>query len=313
MTDTIAICVCTCMRPKMLAACLASLSQQRLPEDVSAYIVVIDNDPEGSAADAVAAHSNASPLLTFYISEPIRGIAKARNAALDAVSAIGADWVAFVDDDEIAAPDWVAGLMASEYRDTPVLAGPTVPIYPDDTPFWCLRTEKKLKPGEEGRQLLTATTGNVRFSSDLLRAGFRFNESLRLMGGEDQEFFSSAHKAGFTIRKSLKPIVYELAHPERLTYRRQVARAYWCAASDIRRDAILKGWWRTVRRKTHTVPFGIAFGTLEVIASPLFLPFGIDSFRRRALAGGKKMAKGIGRAAAMVGVIPQPYRVIDGN
>ena len=70
---------------------------------------------------------------------------------------------------------------------------------------------------------------------------------------------------------------------------------------------------RAVRRKTYTVPFGLVFGALEIIASPLFLPFGIDAFRRRALAGGKKVAKGIGRAEAMVGVMPQPYRVIDEN
>jgi len=30
-------------------------------------------------------------------------------------------------------------------------------------------------------------------------------------------------------------------------------------------------------------------------------------------AGGKKIGKGFGRAAAMLGIMPQPYRVIDGG
>jgi succinoglycan biosynthesis protein ExoM len=309
----VAICVCTCNRPRMLERCLRSLSEQLVPAGLQVSVIIIDNDPAGSARNEATAYANAAPFDVRYEREPKRGIATARNAAIDAAIATGADWIAFIDDDEWATPDWIANLMAPDYRDTPVLAGPVLPVYPDIAPFWCLNTPKALKPAEEGKRVKTAISGNVRFSAEIVKAGIRFNERLKLMGGEDQEFFSAAHKAGFAIRKTLRAIAYETAHPERLTYRGQVKRAYWCAASDMRRDAVLRGWPWAISRKAHTVPSNIVFGAFEILASPLFLIGGRLAFKKRAVAGGKKIAKGVGRAAGMFGAMPQPYRVIVGN
>jgi succinoglycan biosynthesis protein ExoM len=297
----------------MLERCLRSLSDQHLPPELQVSIIVVDNDPAGSAWQEVTDYAGAAPFDVRYVHEPKRGIATARNAAIDAALRSGADWIAFIDDDEWAASDWIAKLMAPEYRDTPILAAPVMPVYPDGASFWCLRTPKRLKPEEEGKRVKTATSGNVRFSAEIVKAGIRFNERLRLMGGEDQEFFSAAHRAGFVIRKTLRAIAYETAHPERLTYRGQVKRAYWCAASDMRRDAVLRGWPWTITRKAHTIPFNIVAGTTEIVVSPLFLIGGRLAFKKRAVAGGKKVAKGIGRAAGMFGVMPQPYRVVVGH
>ena len=63
--ETIAVCVCTCKRPNMLGACLASLSQQQLPDGLSTFVIVVDNDPAQSAAETVKQHTETSPLLTF--------------------------------------------------------------------------------------------------------------------------------------------------------------------------------------------------------------------------------------------------------
>jgi succinoglycan biosynthesis protein ExoM len=311
MTETIAICVCTCRRPKMLAACLQSLTDQRIPDGVEPYIIVIDNDPSESAAGIVAAHSKISPLVTFYIPEPIRGIARARNAALDAVKTIGADWVAFIDDDEVAAPDWVAGLMAPEYKDTPILMGRHVLSPPDPLPFWYVPREPKQHP--EGEWLKSALTNNVRFSADLLRTGIRFNEKLGLMGGEDGEFFSTAYIRGYHIRRTMRAVTIETQHAARLTYFGQAYRSYWNSASDVRRLAVQKGWRKAILTKLSSVPVNVVFGAIEVMISPAFMIAGVAAFKRRALAGGKKVGKGFGRAAAMLGVMPQPYRSIDGH
>ena len=310
----VAICVCTCLRPEMLERCLQSLGEQLPPSDVQLSIIVVDNDPAGGAMNVVTDYMRAAPVCVRYVHEPRRGIAIARNAALDAAIGIGADWIAFIDDDEWAEPDWIAALMTPEYRNTPILLGAIIHESPDPAPFWLTgRRQAGGVKGKEGELRKTGTTGNVRLSAELIRAGFRFDEGLGFMGGEDNEMFTRARKAGFEIRRTLRAIVTEAAHPERATYMAQMYRAYWCAASDMRRTAIDKGWPGAILRKAHTVPLNIVFGVLEIASSPLCSTFGADAFKRRALAGGKKIAKGFGRAIAIRGLMPQPYRVIVGH
>ena len=309
--ERVAICVCTCQRQKMLGFCLRSLNRLRVPEDVEVYVIVIDNDPDCSACEAAAFSTSASPHPSLYLREPRRGISFARNAALDAAHAMGMDWIAFIDDDEVADPDWIAALMAPEYRHVPVLMGRQILIYPDPRPFWSVEREKREQP--QGRQLKTAYTNNVRFSIALVEAGLRFNEGLGLMGGEDNEFFSAARQAGFEIRQTQRAITYETVHPERLTYRAQAGRAYWCAASDLRRTVVERGRVRAALAKGHTVPLNLIIGMAEILVSPLFVVAGARAFKRQALCGGKKIAKGMGRAAAALGYLPEPYRRVVGE
>lgn len=307
--------VCTYQRPQMLERCMISISQLLEPQGIRLSVVIVDNEPVPAVHHLVQRFAgNGMPFL--YVHEPRRGIACARNAVLDKATELNAEWIAFMDDDEWAEPDWIAALMAPEYRDTPILLGAIIHEHPEPAPFWMpgKRQARGVKPkGIEGELRKTGTTGNVRLSADLIRAGFRFDETLGLMGGEDNELFTRARKAGFEIRRTFRAIVTEAAHPERATYMGQMYRAYWCAASDMRRAAISRGWLGAVARKAHTVPFNIAFGMIELATSPLFSAGGVDAFRRRAVAGGKKISKGLGRAAAMLGRLPEPYRTIHGG
>ena len=310
--EHVAICVCTCLRPKMLESCLRSLSVQVVPRDVQLSIIVIDNDPAGSARPVVGGYAGMAPLSVRYVHEPRRGIAIARNAALDAAFGTGADWIAFIDDDETAAPNWLEELMSPDLRAVPVLMGVQEFIDPPRRSFWAPERCKP-KPWPATKSWKTAYTNNVRFSSALVHAGLRFDETLGALGGEDQQFFSTAYVLGFEIRRTPHAVTYEALHPERLTYWGQVYRAYWCATSDMRRDAVLKGWRRAILRKVHTVPFNILFGAGEIVVSPVFIAGGTLAFKRRAVSGGKKIAKGLGRAAGMLGVMPKPYARIHGG
>jgi hypothetical protein len=38
-----------------------------------------------------------------------------------------------------------------------------------------------------------------------------------------------------------------------------------------------------------------------------------DAFKRFAVEGGKMLAKAAGRAIALIGITPQPYRIIHGE
>lgn len=308
----VAICVCTYKRPVMLAACLRSLIDQIVPDHVDAEIVVVDNDIDGTAWSVVYRIIGTTTFPIRYTIQTRRGIASARNTAIEFAADQNFDWIAFIDDDEVADPDWLANLMATEYLDAPVLQGFQDFVYPDRIPFWTIAKPKRAKPEDEGAVRRTAVTNNVRFSADIVLAGLRFDESIGLMGGEDIDFFGRVAKAGFAIRQTNRAITRETVHPERLTYAAQVYRQYWYAASDMNMYRGLRGTRWLVTRKVHTVLTGAAFGVAELIISPFFLPFGIAMFKRRALAGGKKIGKAAGRAAGMIGIMPQPYRNVVG-
>ena len=308
----VAICVCTCKRPKMLERCLKSLISQAVPNAIKPFIIVIENDPAGSAKPAIGRIVPHSPFPIYQRHEQQQGIAIARNAALDAAMEIGADWIAFIDDDEWAEPDWIAELMAPEYLDTPVLQGTRVFEYPRPRPFWVL-PDNGPRRGKEGKICKTASTANVRFSVGLALEGLRFDERIGSGGGEDQQFFAEAYRRGWAIRKTGKAVTTETMHPARLTYFGQAYRAYWQAAGNVRLLAAEKGCFTVALRKAAAIPWLLVIGSAEILVSPLFIVAGINAWKRRMLAGGRKIAKGLGGAMAMLGFMPQPYRVIVGH
>lgn len=310
--EKVAVCVCTCKRPQMLNRCLDSLAAQLVPTEVFPTIIVVENDAQPRCERRVELFAESCPIPVNYVHEPVRGIANARNAALDAAMKAGADWIAFIDDDETAEPDWLAELMAPEYQHVPVLQGFHDLVYPDNMPFWCVEKRKRARQREEGEARKVAVTNNVRFSSDLVRAGLRFDTGIGLMGGEDIDFFGRAHAAGFDIRFTNRAITHETVHTERLTFRAQVYRALWCGSSDVRMWKTTRGSAWAWTRKAHTVPAQALFGAVELALSPLFALAGVDHFKRRAIAGGKKLGKAAGRLSGLLGIMPQPYRNVVG-
>ncbi len=101
--------VCTRDRPAQLEACLAALVQQRHPHF---DILVVDNGSADPVHDICASRGIAC------ISEPVPGLTRARN--LGARAARG-EFVAFIDDDAVAEPEWL-GALAREFADPDVAA-----------------------------------------------------------------------------------------------------------------------------------------------------------------------------------------------
>jgi succinoglycan biosynthesis protein ExoM len=107
LSHTVDVCVCTYRRPAV-AQLLASLAKQDLPEGWRIRVIVADNDDTPSARDIVQSAFAEHQLEGTYLHAPARNISLARNACLDAATA---DFAAFIDDDEIARPDWLANLI----------------------------------------------------------------------------------------------------------------------------------------------------------------------------------------------------------
>ncbi|MEM8703870.1 MAG: glycosyltransferase [Pseudomonadota bacterium] len=198
MAQKLVIAVCTAQRPNMLKACLDSLDKQVRPKETDLSVVVVENDAvpffTGEAeADAKAAFA----IPVFFHHEPRRGIPFARNTALEAALAHDPDWIALIDDDERAEPDWIGKLLgACKTFEAEVANGPVRRIYEKPAPHWW--KSQLLKPRPTGTEITEAPTNNVLISARIVRQdglGLRFDERLTF-GSEDIDFFRRTHAAG---------------------------------------------------------------------------------------------------------------------
>lgn len=93
--------ICTRDRPLGLDAALASLQRQT---DHGFRVLVVDN---GSSPESAGVVEKLDLPLCEYVVEPRPGLSRARNRAL---AEVRTDLVAWIDDDEVADPDWVRRL-----------------------------------------------------------------------------------------------------------------------------------------------------------------------------------------------------------
>lgn len=300
------IAVCTYKRPKMLETCLNSLWAQVLPDAVNLHIAVIDNDPAMSAHKTYVRSSIQAEIPHSYLHQPKRGIAAARNKAIEFALDIGADFLCFIDDDETAHDRWALNLCHEDYWHIPILGGQQVMIYPKIIPQWARPRKDKTRP-EEGAALKFAYTNNVRYSADVLRAGIRFDESIGLGGGSDHIFCADAKRAGFACHYTNRAITWEAAHPERHTVPEMIARTHRCQVTKTMWQVKEKGRLRVAA--SSIVPFLYAFPNagFYVILGALAYPFSEFRSMRSFLHAGKKMAKAMGRWHGVRGYIPQVY------
>jgi glycosyltransferase involved in cell wall biosynthesis len=97
----ITVAICTHNRPRELQRALASLVEQ---QPSAAEILIVDNAPSDDTTRTMVQDRFAG---VRYLREPVPGLDFARNLALTAASQ---DIVAFLDDDAVAAPGWVAAM-----------------------------------------------------------------------------------------------------------------------------------------------------------------------------------------------------------
>lgn len=184
----VAIAIPTFRRPDRLAALLADLPARiREVHDVArCEVVVVDNDPEGSAR---AAAEQARGLTVRYVVEPRPGIAAARNRALAESAAL--DLLAFIDDDERPRPGWLSHLVHTWLATRPAaVMGRVISLFGPDVDPWVLATGTfRRPPRPTGTELAVAATGNLLLDLRQVRErGLRFEPALGLAGGEDTLF-----------------------------------------------------------------------------------------------------------------------------
>lgn len=106
--ETVSVVIPTLNRPAALMRAIRSVIGQQHLSGIEIEVVVVDNSADGNARVGVETIAAGSPLAVRLIHEPRSGVASARNAG---VAAATSRWVAFLDDDEEAAPDWIAEMV----------------------------------------------------------------------------------------------------------------------------------------------------------------------------------------------------------
>jgi succinoglycan biosynthesis protein ExoM len=308
----VAIGICTAKRPRMLRNCLESIAAQVVPVEVEVEVVVVDNEGERNNQSLVQDTSINCRFPIHYVHAPRRGIPQARNAALEKCREIGADWIAFTDDDCWASPTWVASLLAAaaRYR-ADVVQGRREFVFPTPLPFWAMRAEQGTYG--EGEQLPYAATHNVLFSARLIdRAALSLRFDERLAHGEDTDFFFRAAVKGARIVYSAEPMVLEAVTADRATLHYQTRRAYHYAASRSyfhrRYNGVSNACMKLAARCLLQAP--VAMGRLLV--APLAWPFDKDLYRALVSKGTARLAGAAGATAGLFGYDGNPYRTIDG-
>jgi len=208
----VSICIASCRRPEGLARLLASLARLEPPDGLAWEVIVVDNDPEGGAAPLLSACG--LPGLR-RLAEPRRNIAHARNRALDAARG---RWLAFLDDDEVAEPGWLAAFAARvRAGDCDGLFGPVLPQLERDVTPW-LRAEAFYARARHptgtrlGRAELSTSNAFVRRS---LLERRRFDPALGLRGGSDTELFGRLLELGARFLWCDEARVHEWVPPAR--------------------------------------------------------------------------------------------------
>ena len=233
------VAVLTYRRTDWLPPLLTELAAQAGDVVPRADVVVVDNDPEGSAADVVRAFADRG---IRYAHEPAPGISAARNRALDEAAA--AEVLVFLDDDELPGPGWLAHLVRA-WQDwgCAAVAGPVPARLLGPADGWVAGSGIFDRPRHAtGRRMPGAGAGNLLLDlGRVRRLGLRFDERFGLTGGEDTLFTHQLISAGGEIRWCDEAVAVESIPADRLTRSWVLTRSFRSGSSWSRAELQVAG------------------------------------------------------------------------
>jgi glycosyltransferase involved in cell wall biosynthesis len=202
-TPRLSVVVCTYKRPALLKRCLRSLADQTLDRRLF-EVIVVNNDPETDPAQITALYPEDHRGFRV-IDEHTVGISHARNRGWQEA---GGEFVAYVDDDAMADPDWAGRILYDFVRVLPrpsAVGGKVLPEYADRPPFWFSSELETFSLGETPhfRSSARARYGfigsNMAFTRKVLEHSGGFSRDYGMLGpvirlGEETELFARIHR-----------------------------------------------------------------------------------------------------------------------
>jgi glycosyltransferase involved in cell wall biosynthesis len=297
----VAVIVPTLRRPESLERALRSLFRQTGVADRVTEIVVVDNDPLGSAAALTEALRAVSPWAILYRHAPTPGVATARNAGL---SATDAPLIAFLDDDEAASPGWLAALLKAQAETgADAVFGPITGRAPAAEAWlrpWLERFFGRDGPARTGLIAEPYGCGNsLMLRATALPGQKPFNVATDQVGGEDDALFAALAARGGRFGWAADAWVEEFAPAHRATLKYALARAFAYGQGPSQTAAAAKNWpgvarWMLIGAG-QTVVWGAAAAALTLARRP-----GRAEMYDRA-------ARGLGKVLWTRGFEPQFY------
>ncbi len=239
---SVSLAIATQRRPEGLAKAARSTFRQVGVELSKLELVIVDNDAVPSARPVVEALAAEAPFPLRYVHEPAAGVANARNAAL---AAAAGELIAFLDDDEEAAPGWLAALIDAQRRFcADAVFGPVRARAPAGIARHREYLERFFsREGPDAAGVIAHFYGCG--DSLILRAALPhptmpFSADRNETGGEDDHLFGVMQRAGARFAWAPDALVFEDPVPARLTLSYALARAfaygqgptYGCATAD---------------------------------------------------------------------------------
>ena len=306
----VAVCIATFNRPVMLRALLVSLGAQQLRKrDAEVMVVVVDNDAAATARPVVESCRAALPFALHYLVEPERNISLARNRGVALALGEGADFAAFIDDDEVAHPGWLDELLAAQARyDADAVSGAVLPSFAPGAPAWVVNGGFFGMPRHRsGTELAVANTNNVLVAARLLRQFERpFHPGFGVTGGGDSHFFLRCRRAGARLVYADEAVVEEAIPPSRARTRWILRRAFRTGNCSVFCELALPPQQRRLARRVTR-----ALGRMAV--ATLFLPLSPLSGRRGVMTALWSVCYGVGSLAALGGYRYVEYRSVHGE
>lgn len=315
--NRVAVGLITFRRPGNLPALVPLLlaqgddAQRQLDEVFDFVVIVVDNDPEGSAAEAVEAVGD--PRLR-YVVEPTPGVSSARNRVLAAAG--DCDVLAFIDDDEQPHEGWLAALLtAGMEHDADLVGGPVESVFEGPLDPWVEASGTYLRSHRghlrTGDVIERAATNNLLIDLRYLRTiGTTFDQRFSLTGGEDSFFTGQLHLHGARMVWCADAVVDDLVPMSRANRDYNLRRRFSLSNAGGRVDVLLAEGPRRLGVRARCALRGVAqvFLGVSLVARGRF---------KRSLElrsnGERYVVGGIGVLAAGLGIAATPYRRPSGG
>lgn len=297
----VSICIATYKRPKLLKKLLESLSEQKINENIKFEIVVVDNDSLESSKSIVADFKDASRLSLKYFTQPIKNISLTRNKCIENSKG---EYILFIDDDEIAAPEWIQSMVDTIQKyNADAAFGRVLSHFEDGTPEWIKKNpiyNRDTPP--TGTEAIFTRTGNCIIKTSLLKSiPGPFDPEHGPTGGSDTHLFGKLKKKGAKFINCFEGWISEYVPPERANVNYIIKRSYRTGNNFTRRYLELVGIKKPFRF-IKSISLAIIFGFASIILALFTFP---NKYWR--LYWISKIASNWGHLSAAFGYYSQVY------
>jgi succinoglycan biosynthesis protein ExoM len=285
--SSVCVCICTYKRPELLLRALEGVRAQPIGSQLAVSVVVADNDRNESARAVVSKFGVQAGFRVTYCVEPEQNIAMARNRALQNADA---DLIAFIDDDEFPAENWLAQMLETllKYKADGVL-GPVRAHFEAPPPAWLVASGLSDRPEHATGfelQWRQTRTGNTLFRSEILKDVAEPFQKEFGNGGEDQDFFRRMIERSCRFVWCNEAVAYEVVPPERCE------RRYWW------KRALLRGQ----NEKLHLTAASVCKSLVAVPLYLVILPFALVVGQAKFMRYSVRMLDHMGKLFAATGI-----------